>query len=150
MKRFLLASGIVLALAAGGGYAYQAAADTAGPNATPPDHSACAGPGGWGRGQDFSGGQGFDRNGFGPGGWGRHGHDKFSLFARVPDKHLSTADVKIIADAILLEHGNHDWTVTNVTAQADKSIDFSFATPHGDVIATFAVDPASGHVKRVS
>ena len=128
MKRFLLASGIVLALAAGGGYAYQAAADTGAANAAPPDHSARL----W------------------PGGWGRHGREKFSLFARVPDKNLNTADVKIIATAILLEHGNRDWTVTNVAAQTDKSIDFSFTTPHGDVIATFAVDPASGHIKRLS
>lgn len=150
MKRFLLASGIVLALAAGGGYAYQAAADIGGANTAPPDHSACAGAGGWGHGSGFPGGPAFGGAGFGPGGWGRHGREKFSLFARVPDKNLNTADVKIIATAILLEHGNHDWTVANVAAQTDKSIDFSFTTPHGDVIATFAVDPASGHIKRLS
>jgi hypothetical protein len=93
-----------------------------------------------------------------PGGWPHggpgmmmwhHHDDKFSLFAQVKNKALTLADVKIIAQAILLEHGNHDWKVTNVTS-ADNLIDFSFATAHGDVVATFSVDPASGRMKRVS
>jgi len=161
MKRFLLSSAVILALA-GGGYAYKAAADTYGdaPPAGPP--GACMPghpPGPWaaewrhgpGPFPGPDGGPGFGPD-FppGPGGWGRHHDDKFSLFARVQSKNLNPGDVKVIAAAILLEHGNHNWTVTNVTAQSDKSIDFSYATAHGDVIATFAVDPASGHIKRIS
>jgi hypothetical protein len=83
-----------------------------------------------------------------PDGWGRHDR-VFALFAPVQDKKLTIADVKIIATAILLEHGNHDWTVANVTAQADKTIHFSYATAHGDVVATFAIDPVTGRVTRV-
>ena len=153
MKRVLLASAVILALAAGGGFAYQACADTNGPPPPaapghPPGHPPGPWAGGWGHGP----GPGFPGWGGGPGFGPRQGrhHDEFSLFARVKDKNLSTADVKIIATAILLEHGNHDWTVANVAAQTDKSIDFSFATAHGDVIATFALDPATGHIKRVS
>jgi hypothetical protein len=147
MKRLLLSSALVLALAAGGGVAYQAAADTNPPPGPPGmDHPPGPWAGGWGHGP----GPGFHGPG-GPGFGPRRDHDeKFSLFARVKDKNLSASDVKIIASAILLEHGNHDWTVTNVAVETDKSIDFSFATAHGDVIATFAVDPASGHIKRVS
>jgi hypothetical protein len=81
-------------------------------------------------------------------GWARD--NKFGLFAPVQNKKLSDADVKIIATAFLLIHGNHDWSVANVVTQADKSIEFSYVTAHGDVIATFAIDPASGRVQRVS
>jgi len=145
MKRFLLASALVLTVA-GGGFAYKAAADTTPPapaDAGPPPGPAWPGqpPGpGWGKGPGFPG----------PGPWGHHRDDAFSLFADVQNKNLSTADVKIIAAAILLEHGNHVWTVSNVTTGADKLIDFSYTTPHGDVIATFAVDPATGRIKRIS
>jgi len=146
MKRFLLASALVLTVAAGGGFAYKAAADTTPPapaDAGPPPGPAWPGqPGpGWGKGPGFPGG---------PGPWGHHRDDAFSLFPDVQNKNLGTADVKIIAAAILLEHGNHVWTVSNVTAGADKLIDFSYTTPHGDVIATFAVDPATGRIKRIS
>ncbi len=145
MKRFVLTSALLLALAAGAGYGTMAAAEPAGPPGPPP-----AGPPGhppgpwaaWGRGP----GPG---HGMGPGGW-QHRMEDFALFAHVQDKKLTSADVKVIASAILLEHGNHDWTVTNVAAQPDKSIDFSYATPHGDIIATFALDPVTGRMKRLS
>jgi hypothetical protein len=161
MKRFLIASAVLLSLAAGGGYAYKAAADTpvtpaGSPGACTPGHPPGPWAAGWGRGPGpgFPGPNGGP--GFGPafppggGGWMRHRDDRFSLFARVQNKNLSPADVKIIATAILLEHGNHDWTVADVAAQADKSIHFSFATAHGDVIATFGIDPASGHMTRIN
>lgn len=139
MKRFLLGSAVILGLAAGSVYGVKAIADTAGPPGHPPGPWTQA----WGGGRGF--GPGFPPR---PGGW-RH-HDKFSLFAKVSDKSLSPADVKIIATAILLEHGNHSWTVAGVAAQSDKSIHFSYATAHGDVVATFAVDPASGRIERVN
>ena len=152
MKRFLLTSAVVLAFATGGGSAHKAAADTGpgAPAAGAPDHPPGPWAGGWGHGPGLGfpgpdGGPGFDH---GPGGHRRG--DEFSLFPGVKNKNLSVGDVKIIATAILLEHGNHQWSVADVAAQPDKSIDFSFATVHGDVIATFAVDPASGHIKRVN
>jgi hypothetical protein len=147
MKRFLLSSAILLAVAGGGGFAYKAAADTTPPapaDAGPPPGPAWPGhpPGPrWGEGQGFPGR---------PGPWGHRRDDAFSLFAHMQDKNLSTADVKIIATAILLEHGNHSWAVSNVAAGAGKLVDFSYTTPHGDVIATFSVDPATGRIKRIS
>lgn len=152
MKRFLLPSALVLALTVAGGTAYKAVADTdQGPPAMsqppgppgapggPPEGGA--GPGRWG--QAGGGGPG------GPGAW-MNRDKKFSLFAPVANKNLSDADVKIIATALLLIHGNHDWNVSNVVTEPDKSIAFSYTTAHGDVIATFAIDPASGRIKRVS
>jgi hypothetical protein len=160
MKRFLLSSAVVLALTAAAGTVYKAAADTGqGPSgmSQPPGPPGGYPPGGAPPGQ--CGGPGrFWR----PGGWGAAGRgpggpgfwqrrdNKFSLFAPVKNKNLSDADVKIIATALLLEHGNHDWSVSNVITEPDKSIEFSFATAHGDVVATFAIDPASGRIKRVS
>jgi hypothetical protein len=73
----------------------------------------------------------------------------FGLFARVQNKNLTESDVKVIAQALLLEHGNHDWKVADVSTGADKAIDFAFTTAHGDVVAKFAVDPATGHLKRI-
>jgi len=97
-----------------------------------------------------------------PGPWGQDGHAPFrpdmrdhhddaafSLFAHVDNKNLSAADVRVIAQAALLEHGNHSWTVTGINP-AGQNIDFSYATPHGDIIATFAIDPATGHIHRIS
>jgi len=156
MKRILLATTLVLGVTFAGAGAYiavAAAATTPDDGSSMPDGAPNNPPGeGWG----------MDGKGPGmmmhhPGGpmagrphrdW-HHKDDMFSLFARVQNKNLTPADVKIIAQAILLEHGNHDWTVTDVAA-AQNAIDFSFATQHGDVIATFAVDPATGHFKRIS
>ncbi len=161
MKRILLSSAVVLALTVAGGAAYKAAADTGSPApdmSQPPAPPVPPGPpgspsqwGGPGRGQWGPGGPGrFWVQGWGQGGHGFQHNDKFGLFAPEPNKNLSTADVKVIASAILLEHGNHAWGVSNIAAQSDKSIQFSFTTQHGDVVATFSVDPASGHIKRIS
>lgn len=154
MKNFLLSSAVILALTVAGGTAYKAVADTGqgagisqppGPPGPPGGPGECGGPGSWGPGGWGPGGK---RPG-GPGFWQRR-DNKFSLFAPVQNKALSDSDVKIIATALLLEHGNHDWSVSNVVTETDKSIEFSFATAHGDVVATFAIDPASGRIKRVS
>jgi hypothetical protein len=144
MKRFLMISAAVLGLTVAGGTAYKAVADTGqdapglgAPGIGAPGMSQpgppgrCGGPG-WQAGRPW---------------WARD--NKFGLFAPVKNKNLSDADVKIIATAFLLIHGNHDWSVGNVVTQADKSIEFSYVTAHGDVIATFDIDPASGRVKRV-
>jgi len=144
MKRIVLSAALLIGLAAAGATA--AIADN-----SPADPGPGAPPGpGW-----APHGPGMMHPGM-PGGWPPHGpgmwrhhDDMFSLFSQVQNKNLSPADVKIIAQAILLQHGNHDWTVTNVT-KADNQIDFSFATPHGDVVATFAVDPITGHMHRLS
>ncbi len=157
MKRFLLSTAVVLALTATGGAAYKAAADTGPPG---PDMSQPPGPPGP-DGQPGAPGRGpwggpghFWGQGWGPGGkggpGGRDRDNKFSLFAPIPNRNLTGADVKIIATAMLLEHGNHSWAVSNTVTEPDKSIQFSFTTQHGDVIATFAVDPASGKFKRIS
>jgi len=121
----------------------------AGPDGAPPDAGMGAAPD-MGPGM----GPGMMRHGGpdgGPGAWHHHGmkdHDMFGLFARDENKNLTVTDVKVIAQAILLEHGKHDWTVANVS-QTAGAIDFSYTTPHGDVVATFAVDPKSGHIKRI-
>jgi hypothetical protein len=153
MKKFLLSTAVVLAFTAAGGAAYKAAADTGPP---PPPPGFAPPPGQWngpGRGP-WAGGPGHSWGPWGPGGKGQGGgagrDRKFSLFAPTQNKNLSSADVKTIATAILLEHGNHDWGVSNIVTEQDKSIQFSFTTRHGDLIATFAIDPASGRIKRVS
>jgi hypothetical protein len=145
MKRILLVPAVLAGLAVVAATAF--AADPGAPDQPP-------GPGAWGPpGQPHGPGPMMPPDGWrhgGPPGMMWHHHDdKFSLFAHVTNKQLTPADVKIIAQAILLEHGNHDWTVTNV-ASANKLIDFSFATAHGDVVATFSVDPATGRMKRIS
>jgi len=166
----IITSALVIGIAGACGFAMQAvAADT--PDSGPPAMGAGApppwppGPGGWGPGDKHRGMHpgwppagwppaGWPPAGWPPGpgmrpdGWGHH-DGTFALFAPVPDKKLTAADVKIIAMAILLEHGNHDWTVTDVTAAPDKTIHFSYATPHGDVVAIFAINPVTGRVTRV-
>jgi hypothetical protein len=73
----------------------------------------------------------------------------WSLIYPQRDKHLSVADVQILAQAILLSKGNHDWKVTDVASQADGTIAFAYATSDGGVIARFAIDPHSGRINRI-
>jgi hypothetical protein len=148
MKRIFLSAALIVGLAAAGATA--ATADTPG-NPPAPTDAPPPGPGPWPHGP----GTMMPHPGM-PGGWPPHGpgmwrhhDDMFSLFTHVQNKNLTPADVKIIAEAILLEHGNHSWIVTNVT-ETNKQITFSFATQHGDTIATFSVDPTTGHIHRVS
>jgi hypothetical protein len=75
-------------------------------------------------------------------------HD-FGLFYPVADKNLSTADVQIIAQAILLRHGNHTWKVANVAQNQDNTISFAFTTPDGDVVARFAIETQTGRLRRI-
>lgn len=145
MKNTLLATALFLGGAVFGAHIYRASADTPPGAPPPPGQNMPPPPGPWG----------MDHHGPFPGGpfpggmMDRDHDDAFALFARVENKNLSPADVKLIAEATLLEHGNHSWSVTGVS-RSGTDIDFSYATPHGDVIATFSVDPASGHMHRVS
>jgi hypothetical protein len=83
--------------------------------------------------------------------WGEHRRQPpaMGLIFPAADKNLSPADVQVIAQATLLRRGNHDWKVTNVTANDDKTISFAYATAEGGVIARFAVDPHTGRMRRV-
>jgi hypothetical protein len=76
------------------------------------------------------------------GGWG--------LFSPQADKNLSATDVQTIAQAILLRHGNHTWKVINVVPNQDDTVSFMFATQNGDVIARFAMDIHTGHIRRLA
>jgi hypothetical protein len=74
----------------------------------------------------------------------------WGLFTRQADKKLSAADVQIIADAILLRHGNHTWKVANVVQNQDDTVSFAFATQSGEVIARFAMNTQTGRVRRLA
>lgn len=76
-------------------------------------------------------------------------HD-MGLFAHVADKKLTVADVTLLAQAMLLHHGNHEWKVTNVAENQDKTVSFAFSTSNGGAIARFSMDTATGKVHRVS
>ena len=91
-------------------------------------------------------------------GWGKgpHGHhhwiaalNGFGLFYPVADKSLSVSDVQTIAEAMLLRHGNHTWKVANVAQNQDNTVSFAFTTADGGVVARFAVDVQSGHIRRI-
>lgn len=152
MKRMIVCSVLAVGIVAGLGCGMQAVAADVGDDSGPAMSPGAPPPpppwaGGWGPG-DKHGMHHGGPPGPGPEGWGHHDR-AFALFAPAPDKKLTPADVKIIATGILLEHGNHDWTVTDVTAEADKTIHFSYATAHGDVVAVFAIDPVTGRVTRI-
>jgi hypothetical protein len=101
----------------------------------------------------------------GPGGWGprswlavrgcfspgpmRHAHG-WGLFYPQADKQLTTADVQILAEGILLRHGNHTWKVGNVVQNQDDTISFAFTSSGGDVIARFAMDIHTGRLRRLA
>jgi hypothetical protein len=55
----------------------------------------------------------------------------------------------MIAQAILLRHGNHTWKVTNVAQNQDNTVSFAFATQSGDVIARFAMNTQTGRIRRI-
>jgi hypothetical protein len=98
------------------------------------------------------------RPGMGPGMWrrggpGMHGPMRwqraFGLLYTPSDRQLTTADVQTIAQAFLLLHGNHSWKVVDVKQDDPNAISFGYATPSGDVIARFTMDPHSGRIQRV-
>jgi len=78
----------------------------------------------------------------------QHRHD-FGLFYPVADKNLTPADVQIIAQAMLLRHGNHTWKVADVAQNQDKTISFAFTTADGSVVARFAIETETGHLRRI-
>jgi hypothetical protein len=119
------------------------------PPPPPPGGPAMAGPG-WGAGPNM-----------GPGGMHRppppfmmmmhhlrHEQATWGLLFPQKDKNLSTADVQVLAQAILLSKGNHDWKVANVAADAEGKIGFDYATASGDIVAKFTIDPHSGRIAR--
>jgi hypothetical protein len=100
---------------------------------------------------------GYGQRGFGPGPGMpppfmermRHMAATWGLFYNQRDKNLSNADVQILAEAILLVHGNHDWKVVNVADGENGRATFSYATADGSVIARFAVDRETGRLSRI-
>lgn len=72
----------------------------------------------------------------------------WSLFGPHGDLALSPSDVQTIAEAILLRHGEHGWKVGDVTPNADNTVSFAFLTKHGDVVARFTMDTATGRITR--
>jgi hypothetical protein len=73
----------------------------------------------------------------------------WGLFFNQRDKNLSNNDVQVLAEAILLVHGNHDWKVTNVADAADGQATFAYATGDGSVIARFSIDRHTGRITRI-
>lgn len=72
----------------------------------------------------------------------------WGLFYPTRNKHLTAADITTIAQAILVEHANHTWKVTDVTAPTSGPGSFAFAAKDGTVIAHFTIDLGTGHIRR--
>jgi hypothetical protein len=72
---------------------------------------------------------------------------RFALVYRAEDRKLTPPDVQKIAEAFLLWNGNHSWKVLNVKAAGDV-IGFDLGASDGSVIASFTMDPKTGHVDR--
>ena len=89
--------------------------------------------------------------GFGPGMHHRWmmAHKGWGLFYNDGDKNLSAADVQVIAQGILLRHGNHNWKVANVVANQDNTVSFAYTTADGGVVARFSIDTKTGQIRRV-
>jgi hypothetical protein len=73
----------------------------------------------------------------------------WGLFFNQRDKNLSDSDVQVLAQAILLVHGNHSWKVVDVADAADGQATFAYATADGSVIARFEINRHSGRVQRI-
>jgi hypothetical protein len=82
--------------------------------------------------------------------WRMHEMEKtWGLFFNQRDKNLSDGDVQVLAEAILLVHGNHDWKVIDVADAAGGQATFAYATADGSVIARFEIDRHSGRMMRI-
>jgi hypothetical protein len=82
--------------------------------------------------------------------WRMHEMERtWGLFFNQRDKNLSDSDVQVLAQAILLVHGNHDWKVIDVADAADGQATFAYATADGSVIARFEIDRHSGRIMRI-
>ncbi len=146
MGRFTTAAIIALALA--GAAVESRADDLAGaapasvpmaaptPDAPPPPP---AGPMGWAGRPDMRG----------PMGRMHQMEQSWGLFFNQPDKNLSNSDVQVLAEAILLMHGNHDWKVIDVADAADGQATFAYAVADGSVVARFEIDRHSGRIARI-
>jgi hypothetical protein len=157
MNRLLLSSALALALMAAGATAHRAAAQTASPGpgmdpllgpVAPPDAPSEA-PG-TGPAMDPGTAPAAGPGGCGPGRRGPGWDHRFSLFAPVTNKNLSFSDVKIIAAALLLEHGNHTWQVSDILPEPNQMIEFSYTSQHGDIIASFDINTITGEITRVN
>ena len=73
----------------------------------------------------------------------------WGLFFNQQDKNLSDGDVQVLAQAILLVHGNHAWKVIDVADAADGQATFAYATADGSVIARFEIDRHTGRISRI-
>ena len=78
-----------------------------------------------------------------------HEQASWGLFFPRKDKNLSTGDVQLLAQAILLSKGNHDWKVANVATDNEGKIGFDYTTAGGDIVAKFTIDPHSGRITRI-
>jgi hypothetical protein len=82
--------------------------------------------------------------------WRMHQMEQtWGLFFNQRDKNLSDGDVQVLAAAILLVHGNHDWKVIDVADAADGQATFAYATADGSLIARFEIDRHSGRIMRI-
>jgi hypothetical protein len=82
--------------------------------------------------------------------WRMHRMEQsWGLFFDQRDKNLSDGDVQVLAKAILLLHGNHDWKVVDVADAADGEATFAYATAEGSVIARFEIDRHNGRITRI-
>jgi hypothetical protein len=145
MKRLMILSAVgALILGGAGTYALTRPADAQ----DAPGPAKADWPHGWRGAED-------GQHGWGGGPHGRFhhhwmmAHKGFGLFYPVADKNLSVTDVQTIAQAMLLRHGNHTWKVANVAQNQDNTVSFAFTTADGGVVARFAIDTQSGHIRRV-
>jgi hypothetical protein len=113
------------------------------PDAPPPGAPAPGGPMGWASRPDMAPGM--------PGAmWRMHQLVRtWGLFFNQRDKNLSDSDVQVLAEAILLVHGNHNWKVIDVADAADGEATFAYAAADGSVIARFEIDRHSGRIVRI-
>ena len=82
--------------------------------------------------------------------WRMHQMEQtWGLFFNQRDKNLANSDVQVLAEAILLAHGNHAWKVIDVADAADGQATFAYATADGSVIARFEIDRHSGRIMRI-
>jgi hypothetical protein len=82
--------------------------------------------------------------------WRMHQMERtWGLFFDQRDKNLDNSDVQVLAEAILLVHGNHAWKVIDVADAADGEATFAYATADGSVIARFSIDRHTGRLIRI-
>lgn len=98
--------------------------------------------------------------GWGGPGWMHHRHwarmhhrngmrETFALFYPKADRQLGPQDVQIIAQALLLWHGNHTWRVSDIAPGPDDTIQFAYTAGDNTPIARFTINVHTGHIIRV-